>query len=109
MKKKELKLYLRFQSFRKESLKKFKTTIAILAKVKKFGFSSIDLPLERKKLTILKSPHVNKKAKDQFEFRFYNALIVLKLYSIDPSLLEKIHSRVPADLLLKLSYKNSIC
>lgn len=36
------------------------------------------LPLQFKRMTLLKSPHVNKKAKEQFEVRYYQVIIILK-------------------------------
>jgi len=44
----------------------------------KLVYSSINLPVDKKKFTILKSPHVNKRSKDQFEIRVSSCLIILK-------------------------------
>jgi len=35
----------------------------------------IPLPLQLKKVTLLRSPHIDKKARDQFEIRTYNRLL----------------------------------
>ena len=69
---KESELLLRFQTHNKENSKRFRKTLNSLAKSKNLQLSSISLPIERKKFTILKSPHVNKKAKEQYEIRFFN-------------------------------------
>jgi len=42
------------------------------------SFSCITLPLKKKRITLLKSPHVNKKAKDQFEIQYYKTVFILK-------------------------------
>nr|AML60747.1 30S ribosomal protein S10 [Monodopsis sp. MarTras21] len=102
-------LLLRFQTHNKKSSDKFKKALYALAKCKNLEFSSIDLPVERKKVTLLKSPHVNKKAKDQFETRLYNGLIVLRGYPFDDKILQLINSMISSDLLLKLSYKSYLC
>lgn len=49
--------------------------------LKKFinlNYSMIKLPLQRNILTLLKSPHVNKKAKEQFINIKHNALVIVK-------------------------------
>jgi len=46
---------------------------------KLFGNISIfTLPKIRKRITLLKSPHVNKTAKEQFEIVYYQTLITIK-------------------------------
>lgn len=42
------------------------------------------LPVKKKKITLLKSPHVYKKAKEQFEIRYYTTVILFKNLSISP-------------------------
>ena len=71
-------LLLRFQTYNKKSSVKFKKAVFFIAKSNHLYFSSIDLPIERKKITLVKSPHVNKKAKDQFETKLDNGLLVIK-------------------------------
>ena len=87
---KESELLLRFQTHNKENSKRFKKTLNSLAKSKNLQLSSISLPIERKKFTVLKSPHVNKKAKEQYEIRFYNSLIVIKGNFLEKELRETI-------------------
>ena len=59
-----------------------------------------------KKFTVLKSPHVNKKAQEQFEFRLYkNQLSIysyqhLKLLTI----LKKIQAKLFADIKIKVQF-----
>ena len=42
--------------------------------------SSFKKVVKKKVITVLKSPHVNKRAQEQFEFRFYRAQISLFSY-----------------------------
>lgn len=102
-------LVLRFQTYNIKSSENFKKAVYFIAMKNNLKLSSIDLPIERKKVTVLKSPHVNKRAKDQFETRLYNGIILLKGPSFKDSLFENINSIVPSDLLLKLTYKYNLC
>lgn len=100
------KIYIRFQTYDKNSLKIFKEKIKALSLVKEIKFSFINLPIEKKCFSVLKSPHVNKKAKDHFEFRFYNGLIVLKSLGFKDSFLQEIKTFFDNKLLLKISVLN---
>lgn len=102
-------LLLRFQTYNKNSSEKFKDAVSFIAKKNNLKLSSIDLPIERKKVTLVKSPHVNKKAKDQYETRLYNGLVIIKGHFFDDDILQSINSIVSADLLLKLTYKYNLC
>jgi len=41
----------------------------------------IPLPTEKEKFTVLRSPHVNKKSREQFEIKSYNKLLILNYNS----------------------------
>ena len=43
-------------------------------------YSHTSLPIRKKRITLLKSPHVNKKAREQFETRVFKAIINIKLF-----------------------------
>jgi small subunit ribosomal protein S10 len=106
---KESELLLRFQTHNKENSKRFIEALNSLAKSKNLQFSSISLPIERKKFTVLKSPHVNKKAKEQYEIRFYNGLIVIKGSFLEKELMQSIHAFISSDLLVKISFRSNLC
>lgn len=58
-----------------------KTYICFLESILKhlnITFSTFFLPLTERKLTLLKSPHVNKKAKEQFKISTYKVVISLE-------------------------------
>jgi len=42
------------------------------------SFSFYSFPIKRKRITLLKSPHVNKKARSQFEMKLYTFLLTIK-------------------------------
>lgn len=98
-------LLLRFQTYDKNSCKSFNGALASLAKTKNFKFSSISLPMKRKKLTILKSPHVNKKAKEQFEVRLYNGLAVFQSSAFEREFIQNLNALLSADILAKISFR----
>lgn len=41
-------------------------------------YSFINLPIKKKRITLLKSPHVNKAAREQFELRSYKSVFLIK-------------------------------
>jgi len=41
-------------------------------------YTSTNLPLKIKKITLLKSPHVHKKAREQFEIKKFKKLFIIK-------------------------------
>ena len=41
-------------------------------------FTQISLPTNKKRITLLKSPFVNKRAREQFEIKFYKSIIRIK-------------------------------
>lgn len=72
-------IQLKIKSLDKLSLKLYLNYLKnIFFKLKLKNFTIQNLPLEKKKLTLLKSPHVNKKALEQFEFVIYKSLVTLK-------------------------------
>jgi small subunit ribosomal protein S10 len=102
------KIYFRLQAYDVGSLELFEKNLKEILTQEKIDFSSISLPLKKKKITLLRSPHVNKKAKDQFEIRFYNKLIVLKQQIFHQSFLKKIKTLIhfESKTSLKLTFKN---
>ena len=66
--------------------------------------SVIKLPTKIKRFTLLSSPHVNKKSKEQFEIRTYKRVIVLKLTNEDVilPLLNQFNFKLPQGLSIKI-------
>ena len=47
----------------------------------------VDLHKKKKKITILRSPHIDKKSQEQFEIKNYKTIIIVKVKQINTSLL----------------------
>ena len=82
-------------------LEKFITAIKLTKYV-----SIFNLPTTKKKVTLLSSPHVNKKSKEQFELIDYKRLIQIKNSNdqITLKLVNKILSKIPNNISLKIKY-----
>jgi len=68
--------------------------------------SVIKLPIKIKKFTLLSSPHVNKKSRDQFEIRTYKRLVILKVKNknIILPLLNEINFKLPQGLSSRIVF-----
>jgi len=64
--KKAITLYLRF--------------LIILFKKLKINYSLVHMPTTAKGIALLKSPHVNKKAKEHFEIKTYRSLVIITCF-----------------------------
>jgi ribosomal protein S10 len=66
--------------------------------------SIIKLPIKIKKFTLLRSPHVNKKAREQFEIRTYKRLITLKFNNknLILPLINQINFKLPQGLSMRI-------
>jgi small subunit ribosomal protein S10 len=72
-------MFIKLTSFSKESLQLFIKYFDILKKSKlNCDYAVISLPTKKKKICILKSPHVNKKSKVHYELRIYKKLLRVK-------------------------------
>lgn len=60
----------------------------------------IPLPTEREVITILRSPHVNKDSREQFEQRTYKRII--DVYTSNAKLLDTVHMPAGVDVKIKL-------
>lgn len=95
---KKEKIQLRLKAFDHKLLdKSVKDIIETIKRVGAMMAGPIPLPTEVKKFTILKSPHVNKDARDQLEMRTHSRL----LYILQPD-----HDII--DALMKLNLASGI-
>jgi len=74
--------------------------ISIFKKLDK-KISRINLPTIKKRITLLKSPHVYKSTREQFQFTLYKRLIVIN--KLDTNLLKLLFLNKPK--ILKISIK----
>ena len=66
--------YLKISCKDKKVLKKF---ISFFIKIKSLFIKSFPINKKRKFVTVLKSPHVNKTAQEQFEYRFFSKNFII--------------------------------
>ena len=70
-----MKIQLKIKSLDQQSLKLYLIKIHKILKILGIKYNTFNLPSKRKRITLLKSPHVNKKARDQFEIRTHQRLM----------------------------------
>jgi small subunit ribosomal protein S10 len=97
------RIYLRLQTYSKQSLNVLIKKLKELSSFNNFSFSSICLPMRKKVYTVLKSPHVNKTAKEQFEIRFYNHLFLINGPFFNDLFMRQIKQCIDSKILLKIS------
>lgn len=100
---------IRIQALNLVSLNKINLLIQSISSKKSIFYSSISLPLKIKKFNIVKSPHVNKKARDQFEMRFYNRLYCIYIKDTQKDVLEELKGMFLEDLSVKISFNFKKC
>jgi ribosomal protein S10 len=98
---------LKISSKNEKSLKNF---LAFISKHLKTKFNiikkSISMQNKTKVLTILKSPHVNKTAQEQFEFRTFSKQVLVKSSYLDKNIvfLKKVLNRSFHDISITLKF-----
>jgi len=76
-------IYIWLESFNFKLLDFYLSLIKKKAKNKGFFVKSVLLPTKSKKWSVIKSPHVHSKSKEQFELRTHVRLLVIRLNNID--------------------------
>lgn len=74
-----MNLYIKISSYHYSFIKKFINNVEILLKSNNINYSLYNLKLKNDKYTILRSPHVNKSARDQFQKTTYKKKLKIKL------------------------------
>ena len=69
---------LKIKSLNKEAIKIYLKTLSKIFKALEINYSQFCLPTTKKRITLLKSPHVNKSAREQFEIQHYQVIISLE-------------------------------
>lgn len=92
------KIFLFYTSLTKKSLDNYKNYLITILKKFNIDFKIVGLPQKRKKRTLLKSPHVTKKAKESFELNFFRFVIII---NFNNKLLKILRSNVPNTIHLK--------
>ena len=113
-------LVLKISSTNKNSLKRFETFLTkTMNDIKSLNFFIINATkkkISKTKFSVLKSPHVNKKSKEQFEIKNYTKVLKIHSYQyiIILFLIKRIRNSMFSDIKLKInliynvnrSYKN---
>lgn len=104
MKKKKItfEVRIRLRSFNTSKLGIWKDRLKTFAVNNNLLYSSINLPIKKKKINVLKSPHVNKKAREEFEIVISNCLIILKGLNFDLPLYRMLSKIESEEVLCKL-------
>lgn len=71
-------IQLNIKSSHKKSIALYKLFLAKILKEIQIEYKVVDVPTKRRRITLLKSPHVNKAAREQFEFRNYKTVFFVK-------------------------------
>ncbi len=79
-------IFLNLKSNFKKTLELYTYYLEKILKSTNIDFKIIRLPKRIKRITILKSPHVNKKARDQYEIRTYSLTLILSQNNSKPKL-----------------------
>ena len=94
---------IKLKSHDKESLILYKTFIIKILENFNISYKRIDLPTRKKKLTILKSPHVYKSAREQFIIKTYKTFILLDT-EISLSKLKRLIINKPKTIKINIRY-----
>jgi len=98
------KCFLFYTSLTKKLLHNYKNYISSVLKKFNIGFKIMSLPLKKKKKTLLKSPHVTKKAKESFELTFFKFVVII---NFNNKLLKILRSNLPNTMHLKCIVNSS--
>ena len=72
------KTQIRIKTIDKTILKLYIIFLKKTLKLLNIDFSIFCLPKKKKKISLLKSPHVNKKAIEQFELQLFSSILILE-------------------------------
>ncbi len=101
-----------FKSSQHESLLIYKHFLEKLLKNTKAEYSFFHLPMKRKMVTVLKSPHVHKKAQEHFEIRHHKFCVDVDFSKSfterkQDSLISLFYLNKPANIFLSVKIKTS--
>ena len=102
--KKNMEIQFSLKSINKLSLNSYITFLKNQFKILNLKYALFNLPKKKKRVTLLKSPHVNKTAREQFEIRFYKTIIKINSTNLinNPNFFSFIINK-PKTVTLKIS------
>jgi small subunit ribosomal protein S10 len=92
---------LKTRSLHKNVLDCYNLFISKLLKKANVNFSLISLPKKKTRITLLKSPHVDKKAREQFESCSHLRVVYIKS-NINTDLIKKFTMNIPSSIKLEI-------
>ena len=98
-------LQIKFQTFDKELLNLVALYIYNLSKIYAIPVSFSSLPKKIRKFTVLRSPHIDKKSREQFEIRVYSMLFEIPQIEKTPKFINDLTMNLPYGIYLKISNK----
>lgn len=96
-------LKIKINSINYDALKVYTNFLSTILKKKNIDYNITSLPKKIKKITLLKSPHVYKKAREQFQIIRNSKLINVK-NKINNNILKFLIINKPKMVALKISY-----
>lgn len=100
---------LRLESFEINQLKESIKSVTSLANEYQLDLSScVSLPTRKKVITLLRSPHIDKKSREQFESRTYRRLLIIKSTHSEKldSFIDALKNSLPIATSLKIKFFN---
>ena len=92
---------IKINSIHKQTLTLYITFLQKLFKKANIDYTTVCLPTTIKRITLLKSPHVYKKAREQFELHTYRAILNI-LSTMDSNFFKILVINKPKNLKLKI-------
>lgn len=87
----------------KNSLKVYIVFLTYIFNKLKINYSIFNLQKKKRKITLLKSPHVYKKSKEQFEISHFKTIISIKS-NMDSQIIKYLILNKPKSLNIKLKF-----
>lgn len=97
----KLKYQFNVKSLNKEILNLYIQFLKTMFENINLNYCLFNIPNKKKRLTILKSPHVNKSAKEQFEIKYYKTIIQIS-QPLTINLLKLLISNKPKTISIKI-------
>lgn len=101
MKKNEKFIKIKYSSTSKHLLFSYLTYLKLIFIKFSIFYKLISLPIKKKKKTFLKSPHVNKKAKENFNFILHSSNLYI---NFNLHVLKILRYNLPKNIFLKIYY-----
>ena len=100
----KIKYQFKIKSLNKESLYLYKNFLNNIFKKLNIKYNICHLPITKKRITLLKSPHVNKTAREQFEIKNYKAVLNINTL-LEPIILKFILLNKPKTVTVNIKTK----